>query len=297
MRRLMIRLTAVIAVCGFAAWQLSAPKRLPEATLADLTGNPVAGEQVFHAAGCASCHAAPEASGDDKLVLVGGMRFASPFGTFIAPNISSDPIHGIGGWSKTDLANAMQYGTSPTGQHYYPAFPYGSYVRMKLRGDGLQDLANLHAFMQTLPASETPSQPHEVGFPFNIRRGLGLWKRVFLDDYWVASMPLESAPLQRGRYLVEALGHCGECHTPRNPVGAPLNAQWLAGAANPSGEGRIPAINALDWSEKDIAYYLETGFTPDFDSAGGHMAAVVENLAKLPASDRAAIAAYLAALP
>ena len=210
MRRLMIRLTAVIAVCGFAAWQLSAPKRLPEATLADLTGNPVAGEQVFHAAGCASCHAAPEASGDDKLVLVGGMRFASPFGTFIAPNISSDPIHGIGGWSKTDLANAMLYGTSPTGQHYYPAFPYGSYVRMKLRGDGLQDLANLHAFMQTLPASETPSQPHEVGFPFNIRRGLGLWKRVFLDDYWVASMPLESAPLQRGRYLVEALGHCGD---------------------------------------------------------------------------------------
>jgi mono/diheme cytochrome c family protein len=110
-------------------------------------------------------------------------------------------------------------------------------------------------------------------------------------------MPLESAPLQRGRYLVEALGHCGECHTPRNPVGAPINAQWLTGAANPSGEGRIPAINALDWSEKDIAYYLETGFTPDFDSAGGHMAAVVENLAKLPASDRAAIAAYLAALP
>jgi mono/diheme cytochrome c family protein len=225
------------------------------------------------------------------------MRFASPFGTFIAPNISPDPTHGIGGWSKTDLANAMLYGTSPTGQHYYPAFPYGSYVRMKLRGDGLQDLANLHAFMQTLPASETPSQPHEVGFPFNIRRGLGLWKRVFLDDYWVASMPLESLPLQRGRYLVEALGHCGECHTPRNPVGAPINAQWLTGAANPSGEGRIPAINALDWSEKDIAYYLETGFTPDFDSAGGHMAAVVENLAKLPASDRAAIAAYLAALP
>jgi mono/diheme cytochrome c family protein len=110
-------------------------------------------------------------------------------------------------------------------------------------------------------------------------------------------MPLESAPLQRGRYLVEALGHCGECHTPRNPVGAPINAKWLTGAANPSGEGRIPAINALDWSEKDIAYYLETGFTPDFDSAGGHMAAVVENLAKLPASDRAAIAAYLAALP
>ena len=147
MRRLMIRLTAVIAVCGFAAWQLSSPKSLPEAALADLVGDADAGEQVFHAAGCASCHAAPEDRGDDKLVLVGGMRFASPFGTFIAPNISSDPIHGIGGWSKTDLANAMLYGTSPTGQHYYPAFPYGSYVRMKLRGG--ESIRRAHTAHQT----------------------------------------------------------------------------------------------------------------------------------------------------
>jgi len=296
MRRILIRLIAVAAVCALAFWFLSAPKRLPESALADLEGDAEAGQQVFFAAGCASCHAAPEATDDDKLLLVGGMRFASPFGTFIAPNISSDSTHGIGSWSKTDLANAMFYGTSPKGQHYYPVFPYGSYIRMKLRGDGLQDIANLHSYLQTLPASDTPSAAHEVGFPFNIRRGLGLWKRVFLDDYWVAQMPLENEVLQRGRYLVEALGHCGECHTPRNIVGAPQNADWLKGAANPSGEGRIPAINTLDWSETDIAYYLETGFTPDFDNAGGHMAAVVENTAKLPASDRAAIAAYLAAL-
>ena len=297
MRRVFIRVLAVGLVSAFAFWQLSKTKQLPEAALAGFVGDSLSGETVFHAAGCASCHAAPEATGENKRLLSGGMRFASPFGTFIAPNISPDPTQGIGGWSKTDLANAMLFGTSPKGEHYYPAFPYGSYVRMKLRGDGLQDLANLHAYLQTLPASDTPSQPHDVGFPFNIRRGLGLWKRVFLDDYWVASVPLDSAPLQRGRYLVEALGHCGECHTPRNPLGAPLNEQWLTGAANPSGAGRIPAIDDLDWSEKDIAYYLQTGFTPDFDSAGGHMAAVVETLAKLPASDRAAIAAYLAALP
>ncbi|WP_439110603.1 c-type cytochrome [Lentibacter sp.] len=297
MRRIFVRLIAVSAVCGFAFWQLTGVKTIPAAVMADLTGDPVAGEQVFFAAGCASCHAAPDATGDDKLLLAGGMRFESPFGTFIAPNISPDATHGIGGWTKTDLANAMLYGTSPTGQHYYPAFPYGSYVRMKLRGDGLQDIANLHSYLNTLPAAAVPNLPHEVGFPFNIRRGLGLWKRVFLDTYWVAPMPLEDAELQRGRYLVEALGHCGECHTPRNIVGAPQNANWLTGAPNPSGKGRTPAIDQLDWSASDIAYYLETGFTPEFDSAGGHMAAVVENLAKLPASDRAAIAGYLKALP
>lgn len=297
MRRLLIPVLALGLVSGFALWQMSRPKQLPETALAGFVADAALGEAVFHAAGCASCHAAPEATGADKRLLSGGMRFASPFGTFIAPNISPDPRHGIGGWSKTDLANAMLFGTSPDGQHYYPAFPYGSYGRMTLRREGLQDIAHLHAYLQTLPASSAPSQPHEVGFPFNIRRGLGLWKRLFLQDDWVASVPLDSAPLKRGRYLVEALGHCGECHTPRNLLGAPQIDQWLTGAANPSGTGRIPAIHALDWSEADIVYYLETGFTPDFDSAGGHMAAVVENTAKLPPSDRAAIAAYLVALP
>jgi len=296
MRRLALFVIG-LAVTGLGVfWALSAPQRLPADAMAGIEGDPVKGAQVFYAAGCASCHAAPEAEGDDKLILAGGMRFPSPFGTFIAPNISTDETHGIGGWTAQELADAMIHGTSPDGAHYFPAFPYGSYARAASHPEGLEDIAHLHAFLQTLPASDTPNAAHEVGFPFNIRRGLGLWKLVFLDEGWVTSVPGDDAQLQRGRYLVEALGHCGECHTPRNTVGAPLNDAWLAGASNPSGEGRIPGIHDLDWSARDIAYYLETGFTPDFDSAGGHMAAVIENTSQLPEEDRAAIAAYLEAV-
>ncbi len=296
MRRWMVRILAFAAI-GFAVfWMLSAPQTLPDAAMAGLKGDAVNGEQVFHAAGCASCHASPGAEGKDKLVLSGGQRFPSPFGTFIAPNITPDRAQGIGTWSTLELANAMIYGVSPTGQHYYPAFPYGSYVRLKLSGSGLQDIKDLHVFLQSLPASDMPSKAHEVGFPFNIRRGLGLWKLAFTSDYWVASVPLDDPALLRGRTLVEALGHCGECHTPRNAVGGLQYDKWLAGAADPSGEGRVPAIHALEWSAKDIAYYLESGFTPDYDSAGGHMVNVIENMSKLPPEDRAAIAAYLKAL-
>ncbi|MBU2982292.1 cytochrome c [Lentibacter algarum] len=296
MRKWSIRILVFTAL-GFAAfWLLTRPQTLPDNAFADLIGDPSAGEQVFWAAGCASCHSAPDAKDEeDKLVLSGGQRFPSPFGTFIAPNISPSP-EGIGGWSTHDLGNAMLYGSSPKGQHYYPAFPYASYVRMKLRPAGLQDVANLHAYLQTLPPSSQANAAHDVSFPFNIRRGLGLWKRIFINDYWIVSVPLDDQQLQRGRYLIEALGHCAECHTPRNAVGGLLYDQWLTGAPDPSGKGRVPAVNALDWSAKDIAYYLESGFTPEFDSAGGHMVNVVENMSKLTSEDREAIAAYLKSL-
>ncbi|RFP89141.1 diacylglycerol kinase [Rhodobacteraceae bacterium 63075] len=296
MRRLALFVIG-LAVIGLGVfWTLSAPERLPADALAGIEGDAEKGARVFYAAGCASCHAAPEAEGDEKLILAGGMRFPSPFGTFIAPNISPDETHGIGDWTAQELADAMIHGTSPEGAHYYPAFPYGSYGRLATHPEGLKEIAHLHAFLQTLPPSSAPNAAHEVGFPFNIRRGLGLWKLVFANEGWVSSVPGDDAQLERGRTLVEALGHCGECHTPRNAVGAPLNGQWLAGAANPSGEGRIPGIDEMNWSARDIAYYLETGFTPDFDSAGGHMAAVIENTSQLPEEDRAAIAAYLKAV-
>ena len=159
-----------------------------------------------------------------------------------------------------------------------------------------QDVADLWAFWQTLPSSDVESLPHEVGFPFNIRASLGPWKYMFLKDDWV--QPADSPDVERGRYLVEALGHCAECHTSRNLIGGLQASSWMDGAPNPSGKGRIPGISPehLDWSAGDIAYYLETGFTPDFDSAGGKMADVVSNLSKLPKEDREAIAAYLKAL-
>jgi mono/diheme cytochrome c family protein len=286
----MLRLLLVVgALLAGAAWFISAPRPLPESTFAGLLGNERRGEVVFWAAGCASCHMAQGATGDAQLVLVGGKKFASPFGTFTAPNISSDKQQGIGAWSVADLGNALMRGVGREGEHLYPALPYASYTHMTR-----QDVADLYAYLQTLPADATPSQPHDLGFPFNIRRSLGFWKLLFLKDDWVLTGDL-SAPEQRGRVIVEAMAHCGECHTPRNVLGGMQTGAWLGGAPNPSGKGTIPNITsgALKWSEGEIVEYLTTGFTPEFDSAGGLMAEVVENMARLPDSDRAAVAAYL----
>jgi len=272
-------------------WWVTRPQTLPDDYFAGLSADAARGETVFWAGGCASCHAAVDATDDSRLILSGGRAFPSDFGTFYAPNISSDPTHGIGSWTSLNLANAMQRGVSPTGQHYYPAFPYTSYVRATP-----QDVADLHAFLATLPADSSPNKVHDVGFPFNIRRTLGGWKFLFFSDAWRVTSSL--TPQQtRGRYLSEALGHCGECHTPRNMLGG-LTSRWFAGAPDPSGKGRIPNITPakLTWSAADLTEYFTSGFTPEFDSAGGHMADVVQNLSQLSRQDREAIAAYLQAV-
>jgi len=276
-----------------ATWVLARPNPLAEADVAGLTGDAGKGEAVFWAAGCASCHMAAEAKGEAQLVLSGGQRFASPFGTFIAPNISQDKGEGIGGWSLLDLASALKRGVSPEGEHYFPALPYASYAKMEM-----QDVADLHAFLQTLPADATPSQPHGLSFPFSRREAVGVWKLMYLSEDWAVAGNL-TPTAGRGRYIAEALAHCGECHTPRTRLGGLDTSRWLQGAPNPSGQGRIPDITpaTLQWSEADIVAYLTTGFTPDFDVVGGHMAHVVENMARLPDSDRAAVARYLVELP
>jgi len=290
---------AVVAGAG-VAFLLTAPQPVASERLeaiAALDGDAAAGETLFWAGGCASCHAAPGAEDAARLVMSGGVKLTSDFGTFVAPNISPDPEAGIGSWSVTDFANAMLAGVSPRGQHYYPAFPYTSYTRMTDR-----DIADLFAFMQTLPESQVASLPHEVGFPFNIRRALGGWKLLFFTNEPRVALDGADPQIERGQYLVEGPGHCGECHTPRNPIGGFVTDAWLAGAQNPEGEGVIPNLtpggkSISSWSAGDIAYYLESGFTPDFDSVGGSMVDVQKNMAQLTSGDRDAIAAYLKALP
>ena len=223
-------------------------------------------------------------------------HFKTHFGTFIAPNISPSQTHGIGDWSLTEFVNAVKKGVSPTGQHYYPAFPYTSYTRMTTA-----DIVDVYAYMQTLPKSEEPNQPHQTPFPFNIRRGLGLWKQLYLHDTQVT--PTQKDPvIQRGQYLVEGAGHCSECQTPRNMIGGLQTDQWLAGGPNPDGEGKIPYITPHEmgiesWSEGEIVNYLKTGFTPDFDSVGGSMVAVIDNTSQLSDQDLSAIAKYLKSVP
>jgi mono/diheme cytochrome c family protein len=298
MRRALAFLLVLAALGGIAFWMLSAPRPLPEATLAALpAGDSERGEAVFWAGGCASCHAAADAKGEDRKRLGGGLVLATDFGRFVVPNISPDPADGIGGWSAADFANAMLRGVARDGQHLYPAFPYASYTRMQLG-----DVADLWAYLQTLPSVSGRPPPHDLALPYRFRRGIGLWKLAFLDDDPVVALEPGADPLlERGRYLVEGPGHCGECHTPRNGAGALNTARWLAGAPAPDRDGRIPNITPGgglgDWSESDIAYYLETGFTPDFDSVGGAMVDVQESLAMLADADRDAIASYLKAVP
>lgn len=277
-------------LAGVMLWWASRPLPLPGDALAGLSGDARRGETVFWAGGCASCHADPDARGQERLILSGGYRIDSPFGSFTVPNISPSG-QGIGGWSVADLANALIAGLSPAGEHYYPALPYTTYTRMTL-----QDVADLKAFLDTLPPSARENAAHDLGFPFTVRRGLGLWKRLNMRDDWVMPAP---PGMERGRYLVEALGHCAECHTPRDATGGLDLGRWMAGAPNPSGKGTIPALtpDRLNWSAADIAYYLQTGFTPDFDAAGGQMVRVIAALAHLSPDDRAAIAGYVKALP
>jgi mono/diheme cytochrome c family protein len=293
---------AVLVLGGIGAvagWFLSAPVKLGTETPARLgTGDAVKGKRIFYAGGCTSCHARPGSQGDARLQLVGGLELKTPFGTFVPPNISQDPKDGIGAWSVEDLANAMLKGVSPSGEHFYPAFPYTSYARMKPA-----DIADLYAFLKTLPAVAGKAPANSLAFPFNIRRGIGLWKLLYLSDRPVISLPAGTPELvMAGRYLVEGPGHCGECHTPRDFAGGAKKSEWLAGAAAAEGSGVVPNITSGEggvggWSEADIANYLETGFTPAFDSVGGAMVDVQRNMAELTTEDRAAIAAYLKAIP
>jgi mono/diheme cytochrome c family protein len=251
------------------------------------------GLTVFNAGGCSSCHAVP--GQPDRLRLGGGLAIVSPFGTFYAPNISPDPVDGIGRWTEAEFVAAVTKGISPDGFHYFPAFPYTSYQHA-----GVEDVRDLFAYLKTLAPVSGKVRDHEVPFPFNIRRNIGIWKWLYVDGKPFMPDAARSASWNRGAYLVGSLGHCAECHSPRNALGGVIAAQRFAGGPNPEGEGWVPNITQKglgDWSEKDIAYFLETGATPDGDSAGGPMARVIKNTSQLPAADRAAMADYLKSLP
>jgi len=294
----LIGLVALALVGGGAFWWLTEPKPAfarDQWQAYEAGGDAERGRIVFEAGGCSSCHATP--AQPDRLKLGGGLRLKSPFGDFVVPNISPHPQDGIGAWKVVDLANAMMTGVSPSLTHYYPAFPYTSFQRVRI-----DDVRDLMAFLRTLAPVSGKAGDHDLAFPFNVRRGLGLWKLLFLDGKALEPDPTNSAEWNRGRYLVEGLGHCAECHSPRNFLGAIIANRRFAGGPNPTGKGRVPNITSDDtglgkWTQKDVAELLDSGLTPDGDSVGSSMAEVVKNMAQLPAADRDAIATYLKSLP
>jgi mono/diheme cytochrome c family protein len=254
------------------------------------------GKVLFAAGGCSSCHATP--NGEDRTRLGGGYALRSPFGTFHIPNISPHPTDGIGSWTPAQFLRAMRGGVSPDGRHYYPSFPYTSYQRMNAA-----DVRDLFAHLRTLPPVEGRVRDHELPFPYNVRRGLGLWKLAFLDGRQFEPDTTKSESWNRGAYLVEGPGHCAECHSPRNALGVIPSDRRFSGGPNPEGgRGWVPNITPhetglKDWTKSDISGLLDNGLTPEGDSVGGEMAKVVRSTSQLPESDRDAIAEYVLSLP
>ena len=254
------------------------------------------GEYLFRAAGCANCHTDEENKGAP---LAGGRALQTPFGIFYTSNITPDPETGIGNWSEADFVRALREGVDDEGSQLYPAFPYTSYTR-------LSD-ADLHALWKYLMSRQPVRQankPHELPWYLRSRATLGIWKMLYFKPGPLPPQAEKSPAWNRGAYLVKAVAHCGECHTPRNLLGGFKTAQELAGNPHGVDETEIPNITPDrktgigKWSESDIADYLETGMTPDGDFACDVMAEVIDNsTSHLTKEDRRAIAAYLKSLP
>ncbi len=300
--RAFVFIVATGAIFALAAiWILTLPAVVPAAALPPHTSNLANGETMFNIGGCSSCHAVPNDNPEkvDRTRLGGGLALKSPFGVFYAPNISSDARGGIGNWSEANFVTALWKGTSDHGTNLYPAFPYTSYRYMRL-----DDVRDLFAYLKTLPPVPARSRRHELSFPFNERRLLGIWKLLFFGEGSFVPDPSKSAQYNRGAYLVNGPGHCAECHSPRNVLGGIIESQRFAGGPSPDGSDWVPNITPVGlqrddekWSDKDIASFLDGGMMPSGDFAGGAMAEVIKSTSLLSPEDRAAIATYVAALP
>ena len=288
-----IAVAALVAVLtGAAFWVLTIPAA-PVTALPPHRPDLANGREMFYAGGCASCHAVPKQK--DPTRLGGGLALNSHFGTFYVPNISPDKNDGIGAWSESQFVTALTEGVSPAGEHLFPAFPYTSYTHMSD-----DDLRDLFAFLKTLPAVAGKVRDHALSFPFNIRRGVGLWKLLFFDRAPLKADATKSAPWNRGAYLVNGPGHCAECHSPRNIFGAIVAGRRFHGGQSPTLQGGVPDITQSklkDWTVQDIAGMLSDGVTPDAGPVGGAMIEVVGNTAQLTAADREAIVVYIKSLP
>ncbi|SMF70541.1 Cytochrome c, mono- and diheme variants [Tistlia consotensis] len=280
---------AAVLLAAAAAW----PAHVDAAGANPASTDAVArGAYLVHAGGCVTCHTA---AADGSAPLAGGRALKTPFGTFHTPNLTPDPETGLGSWSEADFLRALKQGIGRDGSPLYPAFPYVSYSGMT---DA--DARDLFAYLKSLPPVRNAVPAHELRFPYDLRWGLWLWRLVYFDPKPFRPDPAKSESWNRGDYLVHDLGHCGECHTPRDFAGAMEASRFLAGTADGPDGKKVPNITPDprsgigDWSAKDITFFLQTGFLPNGDVAGGAMGAVIEDsTSKLTDGDRAAIADYL----
>ena len=281
------RLTAALAATVLAVGGLAA-------RAAD-TAPAARGAYLAAAAGCADCHTDRPHGGR---LYAGGRALTTPFGTFYAPNITPDLETGIGQWSDAQFLNALREGVRPDGSNYFPVFPYPSFT--KITDD---DARAIKAYLFTQPAVKQSNRAHDVAFPFSWRFLQNGWKLLFFSPGPFRPAPERGEAYNRGAYLVTALAHCSECHTPRNWFGATQPSRFLAGTAHGPDGKAVPNITQDSetgigkWSDDDIVTLLKDGQTPDFDFVGGAMAEVVKNTAQLTNADRHAIAVFLQSVP
>ena len=250
------------------------------------------GEYLVAAGGCIGCHTEDK---EGAVPFAGGRAIETPFGTFFGPNITPDPQVGIGRWQASDFVAAMRRGVRPDGSRYFPAFPFTSFTRIS---DA--DLSDIWAYLRGLPPSGQASRPHDLGFPFSLRVLMAPWAWLFLEEGPFVGDATRPSEVDRGAYLVQALGHCEQCHTPRNLLGALKADRHLAGVPGEGGK-RIPNITPTrlgKWSEGELREFLLSGITPDCESVNATMSEVVENTtSKLTPEDVAAVMAYLRVVP
>jgi|HubBroStandDraft_1064217.scaffolds.fasta_scaffold01556_8 mono/diheme cytochrome c family protein len=286
-----VALSLLACLAALAGCAPSVPA-LPLASAPD----PARGEYLFNAADCVGCHTDKKHGGAR---LAGGGEIETPFGAYVSRNITPDPVFGIGAWSDADFLRALRWGVSPGGEHYFPAFPFPSFTGMTDR-----DILDIKAYLFTQMPQPVANRPHEVGFPFDMRASAVLWREIYFTPGPLLPDPGASEAWNRGRYLVTAVGHCGDCHTPRDAFGGSeperrFAGARLAGPAHKLAPNISPdAENGLgNWSLDDIATVLKTGVTRSGDFVGAPMSDVVEGTAKLSDADRHAIAVYLKSVP
>lgn len=250
------------------------------------------GKYLFAAAGCKGCHTDVKRKGPP---LAGGRRLKTTFGVFYSPNITPDPDYGIGKWSDGDFIRALRHGVGPDGRHYYPVFPYPSYT-----GVSDEDLLDIKAYLFTVPPEAVKNKPHQINFLFGQRFLIGVWKALFFKPGPFRPDPEKSRLWNRGAYLVNALAHCGECHTPRNALGAMIGDMAFGGTSRGPQGGIVPNITPDretgigDWPKGDLEEVLQTGMLPDGDFVGDAMGEVVDGTtSRLSKPDLGAIIAYL----
>ena len=283
--RWLCRWLAALAACGAVTQACSASGQ------ADAIER---GRYLFDAGGCGGCHAGDGNGASPS----GGLGLDTPFGTFRVPNITPDRQHGIGAWSLADFGAALRNGVGAHGEYLFPVFPYTAFTHLTDR-----DTADLYTYLMSLPAAPIANRPHRARPPFGWRPMLVVWRTLFFKPGPIDVKAAMGDDWNRGNYLVHAVAHCEECHTPRNLLGALVNARSFSGnIGGPDGQNAPNITQDVEtgigaWSIDDIQRLLKTGLTPDSDQVASGMKAVVRGTAKLTDADRHAIAVYLKTLP